>query len=92
MNKIEKFLSSLGIKIFFKTSVRRRHYGGRSFYNDGFYWIDFYTFEYKGNHYEIGHKSTGRPMYELYINGQEQKYDMRFSQTEMIKILQKKLS
>ena len=59
MTVIKKYLGSINIEC----NYTDRHYGGRSFYNDGSYSVDVYELS---NGYEIHHKCTGRPLFWLY--------------------------
>lgn len=87
MNKIIKYLLSLGVECTFTGSKNFRHIGGRSFYNDGWYIADFYEFSYNGVKYTIHHKSTGRPKYWLFINGKLE--TLRFNQRDFIALLER---
>lgn len=89
MNKIIKFLSEIGIECHYAGWKTFRHFGGASFYNDGYYQTDFYEFDYKGTKYAIHHKSTGRPMYWLFVNGE--RITARFNQRDFIELLKKHL-
>lgn len=63
MTVIKKYLDSIGVTYSYKRSYIDRHYGGRSFYNDGLYSVDVYELS---NGFEIHHKCTGRPLFWLY--------------------------
>lgn len=85
MNKIKKYLLSLGLELKYEKYYTGRHIGGRSFYNDGTYGVDVYRI---GNtDYYIHHKNTGRPAYYLYKNKNVK--TVRFSQTAFCEMLEK---
>lgn len=65
MNKISKYLNSIGISYKFCTNVRKNLIGGRSFYNDGIFYEDIYELN---NEYKLGVKVSGRPAFYLYQN------------------------
>ena len=67
MNKISKYLNSIGMNYIYRTTVRKNLEGGRSFYNDGIYYEDIYEL---GENYRLGVKVSGRPLFYLYKNHQ----------------------
>lgn len=85
MNKIIKHLKSLGYEVKYDHYYRAKHYGGRSFYNDGTYEVEVY--QIVGTEYYIHCKSTGRPLYYLYKGKQCDITTGRFSQQDFISIL-----
>lgn len=89
MNKIKKFLESLGLELKYDHYYIAKHYGGRSFYNDGTYSVDMY--QIVGTEYYIHCKSSGRPLYYLYKNKKCNIYTGRFSQQSFIVALEEVL-
>lgn len=65
MNKVSKYLNSIGVNHHYRTTVQKRLIGGRSFYNDGTYYMDMYDLD---NNYKLGVKTSGRPAFYLYKN------------------------
>lgn len=65
MNKVSKYLDSIGVYYNYHGTAMKSLIGGRSFYNDGTYYEDFYKL---GEEYELGVKTTGRPAFYLYKN------------------------
>lgn len=83
MKKIKKYLESMGYELKYERYYTGKHYGGRSFYNDGTYGVDVYKI---GNtNYYIHNKETGRPAFYLY-KGNNLK-TVRFSQTDFCNML-----
>lgn len=64
MNKIEKYLDSIGKGILFSKVLIVEHSGGKSFYNDGTYTLEVY--QIIGSPFNIQYKSSGRKQYWLY--------------------------
>lgn len=89
MNKIRKYLESLGLELKYDKYYRAKHIGGRSFYNDGTYEVEVY--QIVGTEYYIHHKSSGRPLYYLYKNKNCDIYTGRFSQQDFITVLEEVL-
>lgn len=87
MNKIRKYLESIGVSLVYDKSFTANHFGGRSFYNDGTYSVDVYRVGEK-TEYSIYHKSSGRPQYWLYKN--DNIVTTRFSQYTFIEEVLKK--
>lgn len=63
MIRVKKYLDNIGVAYSYKRSYTDRHYGGRSFYNDGLYSVDVYELS---NGFEIHNKCTDRPLFWLY--------------------------
>lgn len=80
MNKISKYLDSIGVNYRFCSNVRKSLIGGRSFYNDGIFYEDIYDL---GDDYKLGVKVSGRPEFYLYKNHQLIRV-LGFSQDEAI--------
>ena len=85
MNKINKYLSSIGLETIYKKYYTGRHYNGASFYNDGTFGMDVY--QIGDTDYFIHTKVTGRPAFYLYKN--KNVVTIRYSQAEFVKLLEK---
>lgn len=80
MNKVSKYLDSIGVSYSYLETIQKRLIGGRSFYNDGTYCEDFYKL---GEEYKLGVKVTGRPAFYLYEKSRLRTI-LGFSQDEAI--------
>lgn len=89
MNKIIKYLESIGFKVEYDRTYTMRHYNGRSFYNDGTYEVSVYKIV--GTEYSVQHKCSGRPLYYLYNNKKCLIDTGRFSQRDFIEVLKEVL-
>ena len=89
MNKIRKYLESIGLELKYDKHYVARHIGGRSFYNDGTYEVEVY--QIVGTEYYIHNKCSGRPLIYLYNNKKCMIETGRFSQQDFITVLKEVL-
>ncbi|OMD20345.1 hypothetical protein [Paenibacillus odorifer] len=65
MKRLLSFLKNNGYEYKHINTITKSHYGGRSFYNDGYYREDVYEIKKDDLLYYLQYKSTGRAQYLL---------------------------
>lgn len=89
VEKIEKYCTTHNFFLVYQNNKRMEYFGGKSFYNDGVYWVDNYSLIIGSVKYHLEVKETGRPLYRIFNNSGPNAIVVAFSQKDLICYLER---